>query len=1476
MDDIHNNFLKRRPIRVVWIGRSPSKSDEGADLPGASASNSQFVIHVFCFIGSRLLPKYVKDAINKIIAAIGLHGAASKEVREACGSKDLQDYLGCGSGNEVSRVLGLSLASTVKRVLSNQSRAVSAYTGARRVREQPAPEDDAELTEIERLLSEDIDEGAQAAPAAQAAQDMASKTSQLAQTERAPQFIADGITFIDDVAMYPEDSFMDVKRKIFISTKIPIYRQHVAAWNEARDNGAEITGPTISYNLFTTGSHMVDFRDLYAPAQRVAEELAASVVSLFGVPIDRSIYDSREDLRVEAKDHILTIDNVRPDFFIVFDLASWITPVLEQIRAALIDNYQFEMLYYGFIVKYFPQLTRECFHAYVTNESEMPDKFPDLAPILTTVRASMIAQCQISNNVYAYVAKPRTDIDHIILRASVTSIRPGTIVLPINLRDFFDSIACSATILDVRAIIDSSTSKTQRDVSRFELRKFFKSSALMSATSGQIGAAAQSPACSQLRKFPSLGGEPGLVVLFILNGLPMFMIVRPSGRFTFQFQWNEEDEIDFGTMAKLFKKHTDVLIKELRKGGVFAAGNIEPISDSNLSVQSLTVAMRWKRTLSTRQFRLLREMWGEYIRAGIVIPHQTSKDIFSFIFTRGMSSIDMRALEMRLAAANIIETNHYAYLSVSAMRQKWIQNFAGRTVNVNHRATDVRFDVLDIYEHEYQIFEAYLGAFITNYERTHGSASAEVAAATEATMAFGVAPERRRLRRLQEIDPELYNLKKHGAPRVFAQKCQGSKQPVLYSEHEKIPRGAVKYWNFTKNRPAFYTCPDPKYPHLNFIVNAHPRGYCIPCCGKMKPTAGSKHATIERICIENHSYDVSQLVEQPISYVMSFGKDLPEGRFSNLPAGYLRDTLNRAASAMHAGAELLIFGVPQTLSIVHTLRAILDLSISDFVEGITGGLEKNIIEFETLANGRAATYFASKRAFIGYLASIAGGGITFPEGTSDFMRIVLTDCARIVYGLEMIYLLTADKMQNMRIIVRQKMENEREITAQTKIGLAVIGQDKSINPVLIIHPEDFARNGSVASRTLIPECIAILYQIVHGFEQHHMKSIDLTFIRTYARELGHIVHKLYVGLRGLCYAVQLRESAKAPAAYIPIIYSSDIQKKPEEEVAFDSLDDTIQLEACLRVIDKINELIVHKHLAYYKMVIEKIVTVADKPIGLIVRTGIEAIMYFSCSSAAMPDVPRRNLAIDPRKHARMLLAQGTSVNTLADYEGSVIARIAHEAANRLYPYHEYELFCVQFMARTQTLRNEKVRKRIRDIIESGQSAAAKSQALHELSLSRHDYGILTKALQERTTKYRRAGSILQELRATLDADLDEMYKHINEDEPSVLAQWIQKFMEPAIIREDATPAQVPSIISPCSKSAAQSDPNKPHCSSSGQLIIRSSIETLSELLAADLQNPLKRTYIFARSSYPESRAAFADFTQRPSEILIVKKYTIQP
>lgn len=1432
---IIENYLARRPLRVVHMMRA----------------QDNVIARTLCFLGQ--CPTFVRTTI-------------ASEDSAAIESQRMRNYFAPSKGeSSVARILGMNLAREVVKYMTAtvaQDYSPVHVGGAKHHHDNVAQD---EMDEIAMAL-----ESAEAAIADEPHEEASARLHTLKRGRIGQPISFDDGEFVPiyDMQAFPEDSFMDIKRKIYAATGIPIYRQHlIGVSGSALDDSPWST--VMSYTIVGDARYSIDLHELYC-----AREDSRNIEhTMFGIPIDDAIYESRNTLHVDARDHITMLGQTRPSFMIVVDLAEWIAPRIEKVRASVIDNYQFEILYYGFIVKYFPLMTRDVFTSYLIDEGSMSDHFPDLAPGKTIVSHAMRAQCEISRDTWKSHDIARSlNISHSILHASVTSQPRANDVSStrayardINLRDLFDLIVCSKSIVDVTAHVDSEVQNGSRgETARYVLRKMHKFSELMSVSSTGAQQYARARA-------PKLGSEPGIVVTFVahnMTGCPLFMVVRANGNVSFQKNWSQEANVPFDEMVTMFERESQMLIREMRATHVFIISKLEPVTSANIRILDLTVTTVWHNTMNARAFRDMRESWEEYVRAGIIIPKQMSKDELVFVFTRGVSMTDSQQIDRRIAAAGIRESNHYAYLSVAAVRQKWNQSFAGRTVTVEHHATSINFITVDIYEDEYAVFEMYLRAFIDKFTRARHDAQSDVASDTPAEDHSHL----RKLRRLQETDPVLYNLKKYGAPRVYSSRCQHPKQPLILTDHEiathGIPKGAVRYWNFTTQRAAYYMCPNARYPYLNFLTDVHPKGYCIPCCGMMEPPPGSRHAQISRVCLADHSYDVTRMIAKPVGYIMSYGTldQLHDGRISHLPSGTFSTFINRTLHGVHPGAEAIIHGVAQDVGILRAVSVILDESMSTVTMTIVRGIEKNLINFESLAGGRASTYFASRGAFVGYLTRVASGQEIFPERTWNFMRAVITDCVRDAYNIDLVCIVmpsTGDISRAQLIIPRVFSYGAPRAT-----GLIIAGNG-TIHPVITIDPDDFVRHNVILSRALMPQCVAALSNMIRtvdvdGLRAPHMSSsrvIDLEFMQMFVRSHNGnesiTIKKLYVGMRGLCYAVLLSPWN----AYVPISYSSVTMSRAQTyDISGNSLLDSVCASACKTAILSLNEYIEKTHAPFRALSIDGYITVATNIVGYVVSSGAQSRMlaYFDKLDTREDEYDViMSLMTDPRKYA-----------SSADSTRSATLDISERAERALYPYYEYELFCAQFVARCGTMRNQEVRDRIRAIISRTTKRADMSLISSKVERLRREVGLTNSDI----TTIMTAISSRELPTEQLDIDLAPLYDAINKPRAH-LNKWVADIMRGFTVQESQVPRAdrkllVPKFITPC---IGQREYGDAHCDANGHTILRTPVSRLIDILTSDLRNPIKRSYIFARNATPESRAVFTDFVQRPGEILVVKK-----
>ena len=674
-----------------------------------------------------------------------------------------------------------------------------------------------------------------------------------------------GITYITDVNIYPEDNFIELKEKIYLATNIPFYRQHLFYINKNRVD--------YPYVLKVEGGvYPVDIR------------LTHKSNNILGIGIDKYVYDSREEIKVEAYDtfKLLYSSLWTENIIYVVDLAQYTYPIQSQLMDMVNDTYQFELFYYGFVLKYWPQLTKECFYDYILNENDMQFKYPELSKNKTVLWQTYNTEKEIIDFNYKNLnksmkfAENNTNIAIIQMLAFVNS---GGVML--NIRNIFDKLRVTKCIPEIHAYIEYENKK-------YLLRKrHIKNASDIPFPAGSIMKNGITIAIS-LRKSDQDSYHAKSFVSTMQNEQSryMFLNIWPNGRYYIKTVWNEEDELGFDEVIRIIKKFTDPIIggiNNLRRYAFIQGNSLPLINKFNINYQSLNICVFWKKVILENTFKLIRSLWEPYMRARITGPRNVQQfDKYEFLFRKGMHEYDISLIERTISASNEITLdNFYSYLSNNTIKQKWDQNYSGRVVKMSHRTTDVRFEVNDIRDREFELFYKYIVLFI--YRAINDDKIKEVL--SQARNYKDV----KRLKKLREQDPELYNLRKHGSKTVYSKLCQGPRQPLIYTADEIKDMNSnnikklTKYWNFTLSKPAYYGCPNKTYPYLSFIVGIHPRSYCLPCCNK-KPQniEESKKNKIMSVCLQKHKY-IEENNEGISRHIMGYGKEVDNGRLSKLP-----------------------------------------------------------------------------------------------------------------------------------------------------------------------------------------------------------------------------------------------------------------------------------------------------------------------------------------------------------------------------------------------------------------------------------------------------------------------------------------------------------------------------------------------------------------------------------------------------------------
>ena len=239
------------------------------------------------------------------------------------------------------------------------------------------------------------------------------------------------------VDFYPSDNLATVRKKIFLITGIPIYRQHII-YNKTNS----------LYKLFI-GDEIIN-HDI--------TKLDLTEETLMGVPIDKKLFNAKNDIQITMDDCIKFMYN-RGDYIndlIIVDLFSFVNPHNSQLDDILKDNYQKDLLYYGFIIKYFPILSYDAFIELYVNNNDLELIYPNLAPEYNDLKKTFTKQKELMLKMIKELPIMEKTYDKITKRQNYKiNIATVRFMLPyLNNRLFVESFTLDDTYIFISTILN--------------------------------------------------------------------------------------------------------------------------------------------------------------------------------------------------------------------------------------------------------------------------------------------------------------------------------------------------------------------------------------------------------------------------------------------------------------------------------------------------------------------------------------------------------------------------------------------------------------------------------------------------------------------------------------------------------------------------------------------------------------------------------------------------------------------------------------------------------------------------------------------------------------------------------------------------------------------------------------------------------------------------------------------------------------
>lgn len=1205
------------------------------------------------------------------------------------------------------------------------------------------------------------------------------------------------------VEYFPDDKIWDVKLKIAYTLGIPVFRQHL--WTV-------IGGQTVplSYRINVSGIPIA------------VDILSTEGDKLFDIPIDPYLFNNKEYIKVIANDQFTLLNDMQEINLV--DLDEFITEHRTSI-SKLEDKYQLNAIYYGFILKYYPLLSFDAFAEYIAT-SDINTSYPLLQH--TPYELSYLQrQTEICHNAYE-LQNDKSRVKRIkdMLKTSLTetTLRVDSSYKHkiINFRNLFD-------LLELDEIVDG-----------IQLYDIYNSKHIL------IDKYRDYPINEQL--------IPHVMYLRVViqrqprHTLDLYMYI--NGTYSIKAKFGEDINMDFDDINRLVDKFINPIIRKINsfeRQVMYNGEKLETMNKSNVIFTDINISMFWKRSITSGEFGQMRGLLNDFASAKIIQEKEIDKTVSQYYFKRGMFEYDSQRIEK-----SITLDNYYQYLSNSDIRQKWSIIFDNtRVFTVMHRFSDIKFDITGIKEDEYDIYIQYVVYLLSEFMYNRK---------VDNKMDINV----KSLNNLKEQDPKLYKIKAiYNSDVIYSKECQKPFQPKIYTQqqYDSLDKSEktkiVKYWNFTSNTDAYYQCPNPKYPHLRFIVGKHPMNYCLPCCKITDPNDG-KQGTIFDECLKNHVYNKTNAVFISNSrYIMNYGKPVDIGRLSNLPS-----SINTLIA--EEGSTYYLYGVPQNYEnvecgLINCIAHALGIETDIFIEQILSVLSKNKHYFSMLCNNTVATMFNTMDEFID---DIKRAYLGKPNIFKDFCQLMID-----VAPLLNIQLLIFDN--NNTIIqyrIHEYLSNVIDMQYPEATHIMVLHNRASgnWNPIYKIQKDIYFRTGIISAR-VFPYDSAPVQNIIEMVKTKLGEQVnnhfDIGVLRNFCSASNYKITQLYMNNSNLCYGVNI-----AKLGYVPI--ETSFVKGENTTYSFKPV--LPNYKNLKKFIDKYNKwnLNVSENAGFIRidvqpnrpqiervepmyplLEIKRIYSYKNKPIGFECQN-----LVWYCSGA-------------PRQNMYNLVCHPLDINEKLGIAGAEDARTknVHRA---LYKNNLYQILVLKYIKVFNESRNKKIRGNLSNLIKD-KSLRTPGFNIDEILTNiinpdgntplANDIQRLKIHLLDSILKGQTNDEIIKSIENehfNFDMMFIEKLKNMSRDK---IIDALQKVAQGFVIFQEPKDFEFPNIISSCDKS---------YCRNNKLMISKNKLNDYVEILADQIKNPFIQKYLF-NPVYQKYLVDYFAFTKRDNEIIEV-------
>ena len=427
------------------------------------------------------------------------------------------------------------------------------------------------------------------------------------------------------MSIYPEDNIMEFKKKLYVILNIPIFRQHVWFVYQGR------TIP-LSYSIFNNNSL------LYINIQKLLNNYNKTnkIDLIENIPICTTYYQIKNNIKIISND---TFTIMRDNFtnygiteYNLLDLNEFIKPSYNALQKVVADRYQMELIYYSFIVIYWPMITIEVFTEYMKSEHNIKKIYPKLEQPIDQLRHIYKLEKKIidTKNDLIYNIDNKQTVKKI--RGDITNSITNSIIHVFKYQQSKDTVIYIRNLFDKFPLNDNIISckcKLLHNNKKIILNKTFKKHRIIKSNI-------------------ELDSIVFNIKLHHNTHRIMSLIFYKNGNYLIKASWFEEEQYDFDDIIKITRNIVHPIIDKINSFGSYVLSDkktIPVITKTNYKFIEIGMSMFYKKAFSDKQFNILRNIMADYKNAGIVYEKNVEQQMMEYYFRKGMYQFNSDILD---------------------------------------------------------------------------------------------------------------------------------------------------------------------------------------------------------------------------------------------------------------------------------------------------------------------------------------------------------------------------------------------------------------------------------------------------------------------------------------------------------------------------------------------------------------------------------------------------------------------------------------------------------------------------------------------------------------------------------------------------------------------------------------------------------------------------------------------------------------